>query len=61
MQKERIPDRPGWKIDPAININRVSLEDVKFVFTQAEKRLDDTMKTGDGITEGKDHHFYIHE
>ena len=38
-----------WKIDPAIDINRVSLEDVKFIFNQAEKRLDDTVKTGESI------------
>lgn len=38
-----------WKIDPSIDINRVSLEDVKFVFSQAEKRLDDTVKTGESI------------
>ena len=38
-----------WKIDPSIDVNRVSLEDVKFVFSQAEKRLDDTVKTGESI------------
>ena len=38
-----------WKIDPAIDVNRVSLEDVKFIFNQAEKRLDDTVKTGESI------------
>jgi hypothetical protein len=38
-----------WKIDPAIDVDRVSLEDVKFIFSQAEKRLDDTVKTGESI------------
>ncbi len=38
-----------WKIDPSIDVNRVSLEDVKFIFSQAEKRLDDTVKTGESI------------
>ena len=38
-----------WKIDSSIDVNRVTLEDVKFIFTQAEKRLDDTVKTGESI------------
>jgi hypothetical protein len=38
-----------WKIDPSIDVNRVTLEDVKFIFSQAEKRLDDTVKTGESI------------
>jgi len=38
-----------WKIDSRIDVNRVSLEDVKFIFSQAEKRLDDTVKTGESI------------
>ena len=38
-----------WKIDPSIDVTRVSLEDVRFVFSQAEKRLDDTAKTGESI------------
>jgi|GEM_PF-1304422 len=42
------PGKP-WKIDPAIDINRVSIDDVKLVFAQAEKRLDDTVKTGELI------------
>ena len=38
-----------WKIDSRIDVNRVSLEDVKFIFSQAGKRLDDTVKTGESI------------
>jgi hypothetical protein len=38
-----------WKIDPSIDVERVTLEDVKFIFSQAEKRLDDTVKTGENI------------
>jgi hypothetical protein len=30
-------------------VNVVSLEDVKLIFSQAEKRLDDTVKTGESI------------
>ena len=40
---------PKWQIDPSIDIDRVSLNDVKLIFAQAEKRLDDTVKTGEGI------------
>ena len=43
------PAKPPWKIDPSIDVNRISLEDVKLIFAQAEKRLDDTVKTGELI------------
>ena len=33
-----------WKIKLS-NESNVTLEDVKFIFSQAEKRLDDTIKT----------------
>jgi hypothetical protein len=33
--------KPPWRIDPSIDVNRVSLEDVKLIFSQAEKRLAD--------------------
>jgi len=49
MAHEPTAPRQPWKIDPAIDINRVSIEDVKLVFAQAEKRLDDTVKTGELI------------
>lgn len=49
MAGKSISSRQPWKIDPAIDINRVSIEDVKLVFAQAEKRLDDTVKTGELI------------
>jgi hypothetical protein len=38
-----------WRISSAIDIDRVSLEDVKLIFSQAGKRLDDTVKTGENI------------
>lgn len=38
-----------WRIDPAIDIERMSLDDLKLFFSQAEKRLDDTVKTGESI------------
>jgi hypothetical protein len=45
-----------WKIDSSIDVNRVSLEDVKLIFGQAEKRLDDTVKTGESIASKKGYH-----
>jgi hypothetical protein len=44
-----LPSKQVWKIDPAIDVDRVSLEDVKLIFSQAEKVLDDTVKTGESI------------
>lgn len=44
-----LPVQKIWKIDSSIDVDRVSLEDVKFIFSQAEKRLDDTVKTGESI------------
>ena len=41
--------KPPWKIDPSIDVNRVSLEDVKLIFSQAEKRLADTVRIGQSI------------
>ncbi|HVU55980.1 MAG TPA: hypothetical protein VHD83_13040 [Puia sp.] len=49
-QKNEQLESTLWKIDPAIDVNRISLEDVKLVFAQAEKRLDDTVKTGETIS-----------
>lgn len=45
MSKLPIPPKTRWKIDPFIDVDRISLDDVKLVFAQAEKRLDDTVKT----------------
>ena len=42
------PEQP-LEIDPSIDVDRVSLEDVKLIFAQAEKRLDDTVKIGENI------------
>jgi hypothetical protein len=49
MGTSALPAKQIWKIDPAIDVDRVSLEDVKLIFSQAEKRLDDTVKTGENI------------
>jgi len=49
MARGPIASKQLWKIDPTIDVNRVSIEDVKIVFAQAEKRLDDTIKTGELI------------
>jgi hypothetical protein len=43
------PQKPPWKIDPSIDVNRVSLEAVILIFSQAEKRLADTIKRGESI------------
>ncbi len=43
------PAKGPWKIDPTIDVNRINLEDLKLIFSQAEKRLDDTVKTGESI------------
>lgn len=43
------PQKPPWKIDPSVEVNRVSLEDVKLIFSQAEKRLADTAKARESI------------
>jgi hypothetical protein len=43
------PKKPPWRIDPSIDVNRVSLEDVQLIFSQAEKRLADTIKRGESI------------
>jgi hypothetical protein len=40
------PVIPAWKIDPSMDVKRVTVEDVQLVFGQAEKRLDDTVIDG---------------
>jgi len=49
MAKPTLSSKPPWKIDSSIDVDRISPEDVKFIFTQAEKRLGDTVKTGEDI------------
>jgi hypothetical protein len=49
MAKGPNTQKKPWQIDPSIDVNMVSLEDVKLIFSQAEKRLDDTIKTGESI------------
>jgi hypothetical protein len=43
------PKKPPWRIDPSIEINRVSLEDAKLIFSQAEKKLAETVRTRESI------------
>ena len=49
MASTTLSPEPLWEIDPSIDVDRVSLDDVKLIFAQAEKRLDDTVKTGESI------------
>jgi hypothetical protein len=49
MAKGPNTQKEPWQIDPSIDVNLVTLEDVKLIFSQAEKRLDDTVKTGESI------------
>ncbi len=53
MGAHALPSKQVWKIDPSIDVDRVSLEDVKLIFSQAEKRLDDTVRTGESIAFGR--------
>jgi hypothetical protein len=43
------PKKPPWRIDPSIDVNRVSLADVRLIFSQAEKRLADMVRIGQSI------------
>ena len=38
-----------WSIDQSINVDRISMEELKLIFNQAEKRLDETVKQGESI------------
>jgi hypothetical protein len=49
MSTSRVSPKKPWKIDSSIDVDRVTLEDVKLIFSQAEKRLDDTVKAGENI------------
>ena len=42
------PEMP-WSIDQSLNIDRISMEELKLIFSQAEKRLDSTTKKGENI------------
>ena len=43
------PPEMAWTIDQSINIDRLSMDELKLIFSQAEKRLDDTIKQGESI------------
>jgi hypothetical protein len=39
----------AWTIDQSINIDRLSMDELKLIFNQAEKLLNDTVKEGESI------------
>ena len=49
MSKFAHPPKITWRIDQSINIDRISMDELKLIFSQAEKRLDDTIKQGESI------------
>jgi hypothetical protein len=49
MATTTLSPEPPWEIDSSIDVDRVSLDDVKLIFAQAEKRLDETAKIGESI------------
>lgn len=48
-----------WSIDQSLNIDRVSMEELKLIFNQAEKRLDDASLFVSGFGAGAPGEFYI--
>jgi hypothetical protein len=38
-----------WTINQSINVDRLSMDELKLIFNQAEKHLDDTVKQGENI------------
>jgi hypothetical protein len=38
-----------WSIDQSIHVDKVSMDELKLIFGQAEKRLDDTVRQGESI------------
>ena len=38
-----------WTINQSINVDRLSMDELKLIFNQAEKHLDDTVKQGESI------------
>jgi hypothetical protein len=44
----QLPESP-WTINQSIKIDQLSLDELKLIFNQAEKRLDETMKRGESI------------
>jgi len=49
MRNFTYPNEMPWSIDQSLNIDRVSMEELKLIFNQAEKRLDSTTKDGETI------------
>jgi len=49
MSRIALAPQMPWTIDPDINIDRISLDEMKLIFSQAEKRLDGTVKEGENI------------
>ena len=49
MSRAAQPPEMAWTIDQSINVDRLSMDELKLIFSQAEKRLDDTVKQGESI------------
>jgi hypothetical protein len=49
MSRVAQPPEMAWRIDQSINVDRLSMDELKLIFSQAEKRLDDTVKEGESI------------
>jgi len=49
MSRAAQPPQTDWTIDRSINVDRLSMDELKLIFSQAEKSLDDTVKQGESI------------
>jgi hypothetical protein len=49
MSRAAQPPEMAWTIDQSINVDRLSMDELKLIFNQAEKRLDETVKRGESI------------
>src|ERR1700742_954070 len=49
MSRATLYQDASWTFDQTINVDRLSMEEIKMIFNQAEKRLDDTVKQGESI------------
>lgn len=49
MSRAIQPPEMAWTIDQSINVDRLSMDELKLIFSQAEKLLNDTVKEGESI------------
>ena len=49
MSRAAQPPAVAWTIDQSINVDRLSMDELKLIFSQAEKRLDETVRRGESI------------